>query len=189
MYREQIVNILKNGGMAIFPTDTAVGVGCRIDSPTSVEEIFTIKGRPKEKPMLILAASIEMAQKYADFDEKALDFAKQHWPAGITLIVMAKKEMVPEMVRAGKDTVAIRVPAHGAIRGIIEEIGIPLVAPSANFSGEKTPYSLEDVDQELIDQVKFVLPGECFYKKESTLLDTTTNPWKIVREGAIHIEL
>lgn len=187
--RAQVVNILKSGGLAIFPTDTAVGVGCRIDSPLAVEEIFKIKGRPKDKPMLILASGLEMAQEYAEFSEKALEFAKQNWPAGITLILLAKKNMVPEIVRAGGDTVAVRVPAYGVIRGIIEEIGVPIVAPSANFSGEKTPYTLEEVDKNILDQVKIVLKGECYYKKESTLIDSTVTPWKVVRQGAVEVDL
>lgn len=188
MDRENVLNILKSGGMAIFPTDTAVGIGCRIDSPAYIEEIFRIKGRPKDKPMLILAANLKMAQKYAVFSEKALEFAKLYWPAGITLILPAKKNMVSDAVRAGTDTVAIRVPAHGLMRGIIEEIGVPIVAPSANFSGGKTPYTHGEVDKKLIGQVKIVLEGECLYKKESTLIDTTVTPWEVVRQGAVRIQ-
>lgn len=185
----QAIKVFKEGGIVIFPTDTAVGIGCRIDSNVSVNEIFTIKGRPTDKSMLILASSIEMAQKYADFSTKTFEFAKRNWPAGITLILPVKKNMVSEIITAGKETIAIRVPASDVIREIIDAIGVPIVAPSANYSGEKTPYLIEEVDKRLIEQVKMVLQGECTYKKESTIIDTTLQPWRIVREGAVKIEV
>lgn len=186
---KKVINLLSSGGLAILPTDTAVGICCRIDSEASVEYIYDLRGRSKDKPLLVLASSIEMAEKYVVFDEKTMEFAKSNWPGGITVILPCKENMVPSVVRAGGKNLGVRVPANGPLRRIIEEVGVPLVAPSANKAGERTPYSIDEVDKHLISDIKIVLEGECTYKKESTIVDTTVNPWKIIRAGAVEVKI
>jgi L-threonylcarbamoyladenylate synthase len=182
------IKLLKEGKIGIFPTDTAFGIGCRMDKPTSIKKIYEIRKRPHEKALLALVSTVEMAEKYvyinADVKEKLI---KKYWPGGLTLILKCKKENVPEIVRAGKDTLAVRLPDNKKIVEIIEKVGVPIVAPSANFSGYKTPLKLSQVDKNLLPKVDFVLAGVCTMEGVSTIVDCTKDKWEIVRKGVIRI--
>lgn len=186
---ESVVECFKEGGVIVFPTDTAYGIGCRMDFIKSVEKVFNIRNRAETKPVLVLADSIEMIEKYAYVDEKVKRFAKKYWPGGVTIILPCKTDLVPEVVRAGGSTLAVRIPRHNELLEIIVNVGVPIVAPSANISGHKTPYAQEEVEESILANADQVISGECTYKKESTIIDSTSNPWKIVREGAVKINL
>ena len=186
--KEEATRVLRNGGVVIFPTDTAVGIGCRVDSIEGIERIYEIRHRPVEKPLLLLVSSFEMAQEYTlPLSEKVYALMKKYWPGGITFVLPANEEKVPSEVRANKPTVAIRLPDHSELVEIIDEVGVPIVAPSANFSGEKTPLTIEEVDENLKKQVDFVLSGVCTMKGVSTILDVTINPYKVTREGVVTV--
>lgn len=185
---DKIAETFKSGGIVVFPTDTAYGIGCRMDLKTSVEQVFKIRNRVDTKPLLVLADSIEMVEKYADISMKVKQFARMYWPGGVTLILPCKKELVPEVVRSGGDTLAVRIPKHNTLIEIIKAVGVPIVAPSANVSGNKTPYTLEEVEEDILTNADLVISGKCAYKKESTIIDSTSTPWKIVRQGAVVLE-
>ncbi len=182
------VKEFKSGNIVVFPTDTAYGIGCRMDNPDSVEKIFKIRNRVESKPLLILANSMEMAEKYVVLNSRVKEFVKDYWPGGVTLILPCDTDFVPGVVRANENTLAVRIPRHEALLEIIKNIGVPIVAPSANISGNKTPYRLEEVEKDILDQADFVLAGECTYKKESTIIDTVSKSWKVVRSGAVEIK-
>lgn len=188
---KKTIEIFKNGGVVIFPTDTAFGIGCRIDMPDSVERVYEIRKRPREKAVLALVSTIEMAQEYLEPIPSRVrsDLMEKYWPGGLTIILRCKEEEVPSVVRGGGETLGVRLPAHEEIRKIIQEVGIPIIAPSANFAGGKTPFSRAEVDKKLITQVDFVLPGECTVKMPSTVIDCSKQPWKILRQGAIKLTL
>ncbi len=189
MPSEESVKILKEGGVVIFPTDTAVGIGCRINDEKAIERIYEIRHRPPEKPLLILVSSFEMAEEYAlPLSEKIKKILHKYWPGGVTFILPANSQKVLPIVRAGKSTIAIRFPQHKEIVEIIKKVGVPIVAPSANFSGERTPLTIEEVDENLKKKVDFVLTGMCTMKGVSTIVDLTTNPYQIVREGVVTID-
>ena len=185
---EKAIKILKEGGIVIFPTDTAYGIGCRIDAVESVKKVFDIKKRDYSKALLALVDSMEMAKEYVSIPksirEKVLNV---YWPGGLTVFLKCNLEKVPSIVRSGEESLAIRLPDHKDIRNIIKQVGVPILATSANFSGEPTPYSMSEVNKALISQVDFVLNGECTFRKQSTILDCTVEPWKIIRQGAIRI--
>ena len=182
------VEVLNSGGIVIFPTDTAFGIGCRIDDEKAVKRVFEIKKRDYSKPLLALVDSMEMAREYVSILEgvkqKLLD---KYWPGGLTVFLKCNLEKVPSVVRSGTESLAVRLPDHDEIRNIISQVGVPILATSANISGEKTPYLLSEVSNELISKVDFVLEGECTLKKQSTIIDCTANPWKIVRKGAVEV--
>lgn len=182
---EQAVSLLKEGKVGIFPTDTAFGIGCRIDDVDALKRVYAIRNRPKEKALLALVGSFEMAGQYVVFDENAKSIADKFWPGALTIVLNCNTEKVPSIVRAEGKTLAVRMPDHEEILQVIEKVGVPIVAPSANFSGEATPFTLEMVSQQLIDQVDFVLTGMCKMNKVSTIVDGTTQPATLVREGAI----
>lgn len=185
---EKAIEVFKSGGIVIFPTDTAIGIGCKIDAVESVRRVFDIKKRDYNKPLLALIGSIEMADNYVsipdDVREKVLN---KYWPGGLTVFLKCNLEKVPSVVRSGTDSLAIRLPDHNDILNIINQVGLPILATSANISGKSTPYSIAEVDRELVSKVEFVLDGECTLKKESTILDCTVTPWKIIREGAVKL--
>lgn len=187
---EEAIKILRQGGIVIFPTDTAIGIGCRIDKIESVKRVFDIKKRDYNKPLMALVDTMEMAEEYVsipnDVREKLLD---QYWPGGLTVFLKCDLGKVPSIVRSGTDTLALRLPAHKDIRDVIKRVGVPILATSANFSGDPTPYSISEVNKELLSKVDFVLDGECTFKKESTIIDCTIEPWKIIRQGAVKLKI
>lgn len=184
------IEILKRGGIVIFPTDTAYGIGCRIDNEESLKKLFEIRRRPKDKPLLVLVDSIKMAQDYLlPIPKKVKDnIVKNYWPGKLTIILKCNVNKIPSLVRAGKDALGVRFPNDPSLLELIRKVGVPIVAPSANFSGAKTPFRLEDLDPKLIELVDYVLKGNIdSSKKASTIIDCTAEPWKIVRQGAIKI--
>lgn len=183
---EKTISVLKDGGIVIFPTDTAYGIGCRMDWVDSVKKLFQIRRRPESKPMLALVSDITMAEQYVTISDTAKkNLINKYWPGALTIILQCDRKKVPSIVRAGGGTLAVRIPDHPHMQYIIQQLGVPILAPSANFAGETTPHILEEVDSKLISLVDFVLPGECTMKGVSTIIDATVSPWKIVRKGII----
>jgi L-threonylcarbamoyladenylate synthase len=187
---QQTIEVFKNGGIVVFPTDTAYGIGCRMDTVVSVQKVYEIRHRPAEKAVLVLVSDIEMAKKYIEIsDEVQKKLIEKYWPGGLTIILPAKTENVLSEVRAGGSTLAVRMPAHEELRNVIGEVGVPVIAPSANFAGEKTPHTFEEIDPKLLKEVDYVWKGECLLQGQSTLVDTTVTPWKVVRTGVVTISV
>lgn len=184
------IHVFKDGGVVVFPTDTVFGIGCRMDDDKAVARVFDIKNRSLDNAVLVLVDSIEMAEKYVEVpDEVSRKLVAKHWPGGLSIFFKTKPGKVPSIVTAGTDILAVRYPDHPEIIQVIREVGVPIVATSANRSGQKTPYKLGGLDEGMVEQVDFVLPGACTYEEESTIIDTTVNPWKVIREGAVKIDL
>lgn len=181
------IDILKDGGIVIFPTDTAFGIGCRIDSEKSIERLFRIRKRPGSQAVPVLVSSLEMANDYVEEipNEVQEKLVKKYWPGALTIVFSCKTEKVPSLVRGGGMTLGIRIPDHETTLLIIKGVGVPILGPSANFSGEPTPFSIEDLNPELIEQVDFVVHGQTKLKEASTVIDCSTKPWKILRQGAV----
>lgn len=184
---EKAISILQEGGIVIYPTDTAFGIGCRIDNQTSVEHLFEIRQRPKNQPTPVLVDSTEMAQEYLEPipNEVREKLMEKYWPGGLTIILYCNKVKVPKLVRGGGDTLGVRIPTGKVILDIIKGVGVPILAPSANFHGEKTPFTFQDLDKRLLGMVDYVVRGKCLLKKPSTIVDCTRKPWKIIRHGAV----
>lgn len=187
---KEAVEILKAGGIVIFPTDTVYGIGCRIDNESAIKRLFKIRKRPENKAVPVLVSTIDMGKEYVgEIPQDAEKLMKRYWPGALTIILQCVKARVPELVRGKGETLGIRIPDSKVIRQIISEAGVPILGPSANFSGEKTPYRLEDLDGKLVSLVDFVLRGKINGKKmASTVIDCTVEPWKIVRQGAVTID-
>jgi L-threonylcarbamoyladenylate synthase len=188
---KKAIKIVQDGGMIIFPTDTAFGIGCRMDDETAVKRLFTIRRRPQTQATPVLVSGLAMAQEYLlevpiDVSEKLLG---QYWPGALTIILPCKTEKVPELVRGKGNNLGVRMPNHEIALSIIEGVGVPLLGPSANFHGEKTPYTFAELDPELVRLVDFVVPGECSIKQASTVIDCSVTPWIVLREGAIKLKV
>lgn len=180
------VKIVKNGGIIIFPTDTAFGIGCRIDNHAAVDRLFNIRRRPIAQAMPILVSSIPMALTYYLHPSDIVrHLMKGYWPGALTIVAPCKTNMIYSPIRGGGNTVGLRMPNHPTILKIIEEVGIPILGPSANFHDHPTPYSIGDLNPELVKLVDFVVPGECTVKQASTVVDCSQDPYKIIRQGVV----
>lgn len=184
------VQILRNGSIVIFPTDTAFGIGCRMDHEAAVRRLFEIRKRPETQATPVLVDSIKMAQKYLEPipDNVRKQLMDKYWPGALTIILRCIIEKVPKLVRGGGETLGVRMPDHRITLELIKGVGVPILGPSANFHGAKTPFRFEDLDKELVQLVDFVLPGECKMKQASTVIDCTGKRWKVLRQGAVELK-
>ena len=183
----QAIKIINQGGIVIFPTDTAFGIGCRIDREESVRKLFEIRNRPKEKAMPALFESISRVKEFVEpFDKEIESLMDTYWPGALTIVLNCDTEKVPELVRSGGKTLGVRIPDHELTLGLIKGASTPIIGASANFAGEETPFILRGLDKRLIKLVDFVLEGETKGRRStSTVLDVTKNPWKIIRQGEV----
>ena len=186
---DQTIEILKAGGVAIFPTDTAFAIGCRVDDENAVKRLFSIKQRSEQQAVPILVDGIEMAKKYGEINDKVQNILNQFWPGALTVIVQKVESKISPLVLGMGNTVGLRQPNHEDCLEIIKEVGVPLIGTSANFHGNPTPYKTEDIDPELAKIVDGVLPGVCSVGLASTIVDTTKNPWQILRQGTVKISI
>lgn len=180
----------KNGEIVIFPSDTVYGVGCIISNQESIKKLYKIRKSPLSKPTLILAARFDQAALYGNFNGRAKRLAQHFWPGPLTIVVKAK-EPVPKTIQGGTGTVGIRVPDFPWLRGLIEEVGEPIAAPSANFHGQPAPASYAQIDKKLLSLVDYAIDltdlrsSFKMLKTHSTVVDLTIKPYKIVRAGYI----
>lgn len=185
----QAIEILKNGGIVIFPTDTAFGIGCRMDDEKVVERLFKIRKRPSSMATPVLVDSIKMTFEYLELiSVDVYKLMNKYWPGALTIVFPCKSSRVPSLVRGGGSTIGFRIPDNKIIREIIKGVRVPVLGPSANFHGEKTPYKFEDLDPELIKLVDLVVKGKTSAGDISTVIDCSVKPWKVLREGAIKVE-
>jgi L-threonylcarbamoyladenylate synthase len=187
----EAVRILNNGGIIIFPTDTAFGIGCRIDNKKAIEKLFKLRKRPQNQPAPVLVANLEMAKEYVKeiTDEVITKLINPYWPGALTIVFDCIISKVPELVRGGGNTVGLRMPNNNLVLALINRAGGPILGPSANFHGEKTPFSIKDLNPELVKLADYVLDGECLFNNASTVIDVTQNPWKILRQGELEIKI
>ncbi len=184
---KKIAYIIRNGGVVIFPTDTAYGIGCLMENSKAVKKVYEIRKRSHEKAVPVLFSSIRMIKKYVKpFDSNIINLMKKHWPGGLTIILPVKTSKVPSLVRAGKKTIGVRIPNHKPLLKLIRSTG-PIIAPSANFAGDLTPFTFSELDKKLISKVDLVVRGKTSLKKSSTVIDCSIKPYKIIRIGAVEI--
>ena len=180
------IEILKAGGVVIYPTDTAFGIGCRIDDERAVDRLFEIRKRPRPQATPVLVASKETALAYLSSPSEIVRrLMKEYWPGALTIVAPAKLELVYSPIRGSGDTIGLRMPDHPVTLSIIEGVGVPILGPSANFHGEPTPYRFEDLDPALVKLVDYVVSGECTIKQASTVIDCSVEPYRIIRQGAV----
>lgn len=170
----------------MFPTDTAFGVGCRIDNVKAINRLFKIRNRPMMQPLPILVSSQEQSLAYFTHPSDIVRHLMQtFWPGALTIVDYCKKDLILSPIRADGETVGLRWPNHPVAQMLIEGAGVPIVGPSANFHGKPTPFTFASLDTEFIKLVDFVIQGECKGTLSSTVVDCTTVPYNIIRQGAI----
>lgn len=179
-------DILASGGICAFATETVYGLGGKATDADAVLRIYQAKNRPRFNPLIAHCASLEMAETLVTFDETARALAEAFWPGPLTLVLPMKKDNgIADLVTAGLDTLAVRVPAHEQARALIEAVGAPLAAPSANPSGTLSPTRAMDVVEGFSGRVLVLDGGDCSAGVESTIITSRDGEVLQLRAGAI----
>lgn len=183
---DELVGIMRGGGLVAVPTETVYGLAGNGLDEKAVAEIYEVKGRPEVKPLSLMVHDAASMERYCEnVPPQAYTLAKKFWPGPLT-IVMKAKPCVPEIVRAGGETVGLRCPDHPLTLELLEKSGVPFAAPSANPSGEPSPKNADSVLKYFDGRIDAVLDGgECGIGCESTLIDLSRTPYRILRQGAL----
>ena len=180
--------VLQAGGLVALPTETVYGLAARADSDAAVAAIYRAKGRPDFNPLIVHVTDVAQAETLAVLDERAHRLAAAFWPGALTMVLPRRADArLAAAVTAGLETVALRCPAHGAMRAVLAAAGLPLAAPSANRSGGVSPTSAAHVATSLGTRVDLILDGgPCEAGIESTIVALrASGGWQILRPGPI----
>ena len=181
--------VINSGGLVAVPTETVYGLAGNGLDEQAVREIYRVKGRPEVKPLSLMVHNPSVLDLYCeDIPKAAYALAERFWPGPLT-IVLKSKECVPEIVRAGGDTVGLRCPDHPLTLELLKACRLPLAAPSANLSGAPSPKTAADVLSGLDGEIDAVIDGgTCGIGLESTIIDMSRTPYRILRQGALSEE-
>jgi len=175
---KEIINNFKNNKVGIFPTDTVYGLGGRTDKLSVIKKIYKLKKRAKNKPLLILVSSISMAKRYVKINKQQELLLKKYWPGQVT-VVLADKKVLPKELSSGSDKIGVRLPNNKFLLKTIRGLGAPLIATSANISGQDSVLDSKDIEV----KADFIVDGGKLPKsKESTVVDLTEGEIKILRQ-------
>lgn len=178
--------VLAQGGLVIFPTETVYGLAADALSEEAVRRVWEVKGRPSDKPLPVQVADVDgLRLLWREVPGELLPLIHAFMPGPLTLVYW-RSALVPDIVTAGVDTVGVRIPNHPVALALLKEFGRPIVAPSANLSGEEPPSRVEEVSPDLLEKVDLVLDaGDTGGAVPSTVLDVTVRPARILRAGAL----
>ena len=184
---DEAIEHLRNDRLVAFPTETVYGLGGDATSDLSVARIFAAKERPRFNPLIIHLPDVTAVRNYVVFDDRAKRLADLFWPGALTLVLPRQPDCrVSLLASAGLDSLAVRIPAHPLAQQLLRAVGRPIAAPSANRSGRVSPTTAAHVRDELGDRVSLILDGgPCRVGIESTVLDLTQEPARLLRPGGI----
>ena len=161
--------IIRGGGLVVFPTETVFGLGGNALDPEAAAKIYQAKGRPSDNPLIIHICAPDEAARYTETTELYNRLAKRFMPGPLTVVLPAKP-IIPKTVTANLPTVAVRCPSHPTAHALIAAAGVPIAAPSANLSGSPSPTTFAHVKEDLDGRVDMILGGECEIGVESTIV-------------------
>jgi L-threonylcarbamoyladenylate synthase len=179
--------LLRSGALVAFPTETVYGLGADATNGEAVASIFEAKGRPHFNPLIVHVADITVAHRLAYIPDGAQRIAEAFWPGPVTLVLKRRVDSgLSDLVSAGLDTVALRMPDHPIARSLLVASGRPLAAPSANRSGHVSPTQAQHVAEDLGDKVAMVLDGgPTAHGIESTIIDASSERHVMLRSGSV----
>ena len=178
-------DILRAGGLVVFPTETVYGLGGDATNADAASKIYAAKGRPSDNPLIIHIEKPSDAEQYCITNEFYYRLAEQFMPGPLT-IILPKKDSIPSTVTGGLNSVAVRCPAQPVARALIAAAGIPVAAPSANLSGKPSPTTAEHVIRDMIGRVDMIIDGgACEIGLESTIISLNGGTATLLRPGAI----
>ncbi len=186
---QKAAQIIREGGLVGFPTETVYGLGADALNPLAVARVFEVKDRPLFDPLIVHAADLGQVESLVQgFPEKALRLAQKFWPGPLT-IVLPKSALVPDIVTASLPTVAVRIPRHPLALELIRESGRPIAAPSANSFGRVSPTTADHVRDSLGAKVDLILDGgPCQVGVESTVVSFMEGVPLLLRPGGVSLE-
>ena len=186
---EKAAEILKNGGLVAFPTETVYGLGANALDPEAVGKVYAAKGRPSDNPLIIHIDEPVLAEKYTYTTPLFYKIADAFMPGPITVIMKAR-ENIPKTVTAGLDTVAVRCPSHSVARELIKKAGVPIAAPSANLSGSPSPTCFKYAYADMNGRVDMIIDGgDSDVGLESTIVKIEEDEsLTLLRPGAVTVE-
>ena len=181
--------IIKDGGLVLFPTETVYGLGANGLDENAVKKIYKAKGRAQDNPLILHVSNFDMIPKIAqNISDIEYTLMKTFWPGPFT-IILERTDIVPDIVTAGLDTVGIRMPSGIIANQLISYADVPIAAPSANVSGRPSGTNISDVFEELSDKVDYIVDGgECEVGLESTVVRVVDGIPNILRPGKISPE-
>ena len=185
----EAAEILRRGGLLGIPTETVYGLGANGLNPDAVGHIFAAKGRPQDNPLILHIPSADWLERYCvDIPDTAYALAERFWPGPLTM-VLRRKRVVPDVVTAGLDTVGMRCPAHPVCRAILAAADVPVAAPSGNTSGRPSPTNMADMLEDMDGKIDGIVDGgPCAVGVESTIVDLTVMPPRLLRPGGVTLE-
>lgn len=184
---DRAIELLKHGGLVALPTETVYGLGADALNVDAVASVFKAKQRPSFDPLIVHVPSIERAHDIAELSDSAIALFEKFSPGPLTLVV-PKKSIVPDLVTAGHNTVAIRIPDHPIALEVLHKSGLCIAAPSANPFGYTSPTKASHVQDQLGDKIDAILDGgSCGVGLESTIVDMCGKP-KVLRLGGLALE-
>lgn len=186
----EISSDVKEGKIVVFKTDTVYGIGTNVFDEEACKKIYEIKGRPIQKPLIVLISDISMLKKIVDTispaEQKLID---AFWPGPLTIKFKRKENILPNIVSAGDEFVRVRLLQSGLAYHLIKTAGVPIVAPSANLSGSPTGTNIENIISELDGKVDYILDsGNVNDNTTSTIVEVKKEKAIIIREGKIKAE-
>lgn len=186
---QKAAEIIRSGGLVVFPTETVYGLGANALDPAAVRKIFALKGRPATSPLIVHVGSIAQARALAaEWPEEAERLAREHWPGPLTIVVR-KKAFVPDEVTAKLPTVGLRMPRHDVALELLRVAGVPIAAPSANRFTQLSPTTAEHVREAFGDETPYLLDGgACEVGLESTVVAVTSEGLEVLRPGMIAVK-
>ncbi|MBE6686561.1 MAG: threonylcarbamoyl-AMP synthase [Ruminococcaceae bacterium] len=185
---DRAAEIIKNGGLVAFPTETVYGLGANALDPLAAKKIYSAKNRPSNNPLIIHISDPADAEKYCFTNELYYKLAKRFMPGPLT-VILPKKDIVPYAVTGGLETVAVRVPSSKTARSFIERSGVAIAAPSANLSGKPSPTKAQHVILDMYGRIDMIIAGEdSQIGLESTILSLAEAVPKIYRPGKVTYE-
>ncbi len=185
----QAADIIKRGGIVAFPTETVYGLGANGLNEEAVKNIYRAKGRPSDNPLILHISNIEELDPLVrEIPDLAYACMERFWPGPLT-IIFKKSQLIPHIITAGLDTVAIRMPDHRIASKLISLSGVPIAAPSANLSGRPSPTKGIHVIEDMVGKIDMIIDGgDTGLGLESTVLDLSTDRSTILRPGGITLE-
>lgn len=182
----QAGEIIRGGGLVAFPTETVYGLGANALDAEACARIYAAKGRPSDNPLIVhLDAPEGLARYVSQLPERARPLLNKFWPGPLT-VILKKSAAIPLQVTGGLDTVAIRIPGNDTARRLIGAAGVPVAAPSANVSGRPSPTSARHVLSDLSGKIDAVVDGgPCAFGIESTIIDLSEDPPRLLRPGPL----
>ena len=192
---DEAAGLLKDGKVIVFPTETSYGLGCDATNQMAVDRIFKIKGRQKNKPLLMVVPSVAMAKKYLQWNEPLEKISKKYWPGPLTVVgkIAEETKLLANGVVAADGTIAVRVTGYPPANKLSEELGGPLVATSANFSGAGDIFDadeLVDIFSKQTEQPDAIIDaGQLVPQKPTTIVGVAGGQIKIIRQGEVIVQI